>query len=261
LAAYEKACELEAGNAQWHGNRGIALGRLGRHGDSLAAYEEACGLAPGEAQWHNGRGIVLGRLGRHEDSLAAYEKACELRPDEAQWHNSRGIVLSRLNRYEESLAALEQAVHLAPDVPYILHNHAEALVLLGRDAEAVDALRGSVASGDDQLESSVLLAAMLHRTDLEEARELCQVALTMPGKSMGTFRRGEMRAVAYALLGRLEVAEDELRRAFTDRTDADVLQSRLYELIESGAGDGDGRVDRLMAVWREHETAPGEGEA
>jgi len=64
-----------------HNNRGIALGRLNRHGDALAGYDRALRINPSYASAHCNRGVALEALGRTTEALPAYEGAIACDPN------------------------------------------------------------------------------------------------------------------------------------------------------------------------------------
>ena len=72
----------------------------------MASFNRALVMEPEYAKaWYN-RGIALGNLGRHEESLAAYERAVVLKPACCEAWNNRGVALAVLSRDEEALAVL-----------------------------------------------------------------------------------------------------------------------------------------------------------
>jgi tetratricopeptide (TPR) repeat protein len=83
IEAYEKAMESKPNNVEAWFNKGVALGKLGRHDEALNAIEKAIELKPDYIDaWFN-KGVALDKLGRHDEALKAYEKKKELKPDDA----------------------------------------------------------------------------------------------------------------------------------------------------------------------------------
>lgn len=73
LHAFDAAIALGGGDADTHGNRGIALQDLGRVDEALAAYDAALSLAPSNPviRWHRALALLL--LGRYEEGWADYD--------------------------------------------------------------------------------------------------------------------------------------------------------------------------------------------
>ncbi|WP_433828284.1 tetratricopeptide repeat protein [Actinoplanes sp. CA-015351] len=248
LAAYELGCSLEPYGAYLHSNRGGQLAKIARWEESAAAYREACRLQPHHPFRHTNLGAALEKLGQYEEALAAYEEARRLDPDGSGLYSSRGVVLVRLGRMQEGIATFRQGVTLDPASKVLLNNCGEALLLAGQDDEAIQMLTSSLeTTASDHLEAIVLLGLLVKESDPERARELCRQALTQSGADVLRCRRGELRAIALAVLGRFDEAEEELAQALSAWTGSDPYQGRLYDLLD--AGDGKAIADRLRGLW------------
>ena len=71
-------------------NRGITLLQAGRYEEALEAFNKAIDINPGNADAWRNKGTVLGRLGKDVSALGAITRAIELDPDSAaSWHISR----------------------------------------------------------------------------------------------------------------------------------------------------------------------------
>jgi tetratricopeptide (TPR) repeat protein len=249
LAAYDSALQLDPDDGVGHGNRGVVLERLGRQEEALAAYGQAARLNPDDAASHANRAFMLGRRGRHAEALAAYDQAVRLDPGNAASHGNRGVALGRLGRYEEALAAYDQALRVDPDDIAGHGNRGELLMLLGRPQEAAADLRAAIRlQPANALETRVLLAVLIREANPEEAVGLCQAALRESGLDWPAFRRGELRALAWLILGEADRAVAELRAAAEHHQPGDMFQERLYELLASPPIPG---AERLTAVWKQ----------
>ena len=93
--------------------KGIALAALGRHGEALGAYDRAAEIDPGNAGHHAGRGDALSALGRRGEALGAYDRAGEINPGGAGHHAGRGAMLAALGRHGEAQAARDEAARPA----------------------------------------------------------------------------------------------------------------------------------------------------
>ncbi len=93
-------------------NKGVALGKLGRHKEALVAFDSALKHKPDDAKAWSNRGVALEKLGRHEEALVAFDSALNLKLDDAKTCSNRGVVLEKLGRHEEALVAFDRALKL-----------------------------------------------------------------------------------------------------------------------------------------------------
>lgn len=84
LARFDEALALEAGNADIHVKRGLALEQLGRFDDALASFEHALALNASLADAYVGKGDVLNRLERYQEALVCFDQAARLQPKPAE---------------------------------------------------------------------------------------------------------------------------------------------------------------------------------
>jgi tetratricopeptide (TPR) repeat protein len=175
LEAADAAKGLDPRDWWAHGQRGLALVRLGHRADAIAALSESVRLSPGgeralvDAAWlisqagdhrraerYATRAVELHPEGAsawfalaavHDDAgdLAAaepaYRRALELEPETSMWHNSVGWLLIRTGRMTEGLAALRRAFELDPSNKRAQGNLATAYALSGRRDEATTVRR------------------------------------------------------------------------------------------------------------------------
>ncbi len=137
LATYDGILALDSGIAEIHNNRGIALGRLGRHADALDSYNRALALNPDFGNAHMNRGNALRDLGRGDEALAAYDRALASAPDLAEAWLNRGNALCDIDRPEDALAAYDRTVVLRHDLPHAWLGRGNALSKLKRTEEAL----------------------------------------------------------------------------------------------------------------------------
>jgi Flp pilus assembly protein TadD len=100
LACYQRACDLEPGNAKsWHG-MGVSLVLLGRPAE--AALRKALELSPGSSNTLCALGnLLLSDLARHEEALACLRQAVAAGPGDAHAHFSLSLALLLGGRLEE----------------------------------------------------------------------------------------------------------------------------------------------------------------
>ena len=132
----QRALNLDAGVAAYHGLLGQALLALGRLEDSLERFGRAIELEPDWAEGHFLLGTALGHLARPEDALGAFGKAADLAPDNTAVWTNLGVSFTRLGRHEDAIKSLRRALALDPQNPECHHNLAVALMSQQRFAEA-----------------------------------------------------------------------------------------------------------------------------
>jgi Flp pilus assembly protein TadD len=89
--------------------------RRGRWGDALAAYDRALELESGDAKTWNDRGHVHSKLEHWDAAASDYGHALELTTsptEQSLVHGNRAFVYRRLGREEEALAEYNRAVEL-----------------------------------------------------------------------------------------------------------------------------------------------------
>ena len=74
---YEKAIELDPKDEDTWINRGVVLGKMGRHQEELKSYETAAELNPEDNDAWVNKGVALGKLGDNEEALEAFNQAWE----------------------------------------------------------------------------------------------------------------------------------------------------------------------------------------
>jgi tetratricopeptide (TPR) repeat protein len=127
---------------------GLALLAQGRHAQARERFDRALDLDPGNADVLSNRGLTLHRLGRQRVALDDYRRAIELAPDAPEPHHNRGALHLEQRRFDDALADLNRALRLDPD--YTHAYHARGLLHLARgersaaraDFEAAAALDG-----------------------------------------------------------------------------------------------------------------------
>ena len=262
LTTFQRVLELDPGSTEWTAVADT-LARLGHDERALSAYAEAIRCNPSNAAAHEGAGRMLLQLGRDEEALNALQTAIRLDPERASAGYHCGVVLVRLGRYLEALVMFEKVLQFAPD-DQTWHAIADALIRLGRNEEALlafhDALRLDPANAAlycgqgltmlvlgrfdaavtsfrkairlaDTLEPWILLAALLWRTEPEKAQGMCRHALQADDQDLSGFRRGELRALGFLMLGEPDEAEATLRSVAGIRSPMDLFQRTVYDLL------------------------------
>ena len=77
---------------------GIALVRLGKHGEAVASFDKALEINPNNMKTLSNKGVALARLGKHEEAVASFDKALEINPNELDVLFNKDLVLAKLNQ-------------------------------------------------------------------------------------------------------------------------------------------------------------------
>jgi tetratricopeptide (TPR) repeat protein len=127
----------ELNSVLWN-NKGVSLGKLGRHQDQLACSERALELNPLYATAWSSKGAALGAaLGRWEEAITCYDRALELSPREAKVWTNKGAALAALKRPVEALACYDRALALNPLDEGAWSNEGNTLATLGQTENAI----------------------------------------------------------------------------------------------------------------------------
>lgn len=137
LSVFDKAIQLNPGNAELWRSLGDVLVQMERFDQALLTFQHVLELAPGHQDALYKSGALLNQLGQHHEAISLLDRSIEVVPNHAPTLRSRAQTLFNLNRFEESLADGKKAYEIAPDAD-ICNNIGAALRLLDRDAEAVE---------------------------------------------------------------------------------------------------------------------------
>ena len=129
--AYRDVLALEPGHATAMHYLGMVHYQRGQPEAALPLLDHAAGLAPGNAEFHSNRGIALGAMQRDREAINAFRQALALAPDHAGAWNNLGLALQADGQVDDAVAAFRRSLDLAPDSPQAHWNLALALLLLG----------------------------------------------------------------------------------------------------------------------------------
>jgi tetratricopeptide (TPR) repeat protein len=114
IAEFQRAIELEPGNAGAYRHLSLAYKLGGRPDDAIAAYQKAAEANP-EAGWPR---VGLGQLyleeNRVEEAIAEFKQAIELEPDNADAYTYLGQVYLTQGGLEAAISVHEQAIEANP---------------------------------------------------------------------------------------------------------------------------------------------------
>jgi tetratricopeptide (TPR) repeat protein/ADP-heptose:LPS heptosyltransferase len=137
LRAFDKAAQLEPGNAgRWH-DLGDVLIALKRYSEALLGFQHVLKLDPHHSDAACRCGVLLHQMGRQEEALCYLDRGAELQPNQPVMHEMRAVVLHSLQRFEQALAANRRAHALNPGNAETCNNIGAELQFLGRDEEAL----------------------------------------------------------------------------------------------------------------------------
>ena len=140
LAYYQKALELDRGNAIALLGQGEALLHLERYEEALESCQQAIDLDLQFAgAWIN-RGTALYSLERYEEALESCQQAIDLDPNSVEAWLNRGDTLQNLQQYEQSLVAYDRALAIDAKNPSAQNSRALTLSLLQEFDRAITAI-------------------------------------------------------------------------------------------------------------------------
>jgi eukaryotic-like serine/threonine-protein kinase len=140
-ASYQRALDLEPGNATAVYGAGTLAIALGRSKEAAALNRLAAELDPLNTQTHVNLGAAAYYAGRHEEAVAALRKALELEPGRQYVHVLLGQVYLAQSRPQEALAEMERE----PDLNFRLYGLALAYHAMGQRKESDAALAELIA--------------------------------------------------------------------------------------------------------------------
>ena len=132
----EKAVDID-GEYTWAWRELAELKALAnRHDDAEAAYNKACELEPGEAINDGLKAFILRCQGRRELAAPYLVRAVELQPDYLWAWRERIDYAFSIGRYDQAETTSRQSLVALPDTPPLMAMLAEALRKQGRREEA-----------------------------------------------------------------------------------------------------------------------------
>ena len=112
IANYDRAIQLDPGNAVYYGNRGDAWGRKGQHDRAISDSDTALRLNPRSSHAYTVRANAWDNKGEYDRALADYDQAIRLDARRASLYASRSNTVRRKGDLDRALADAELAVRL-----------------------------------------------------------------------------------------------------------------------------------------------------
>jgi tetratricopeptide (TPR) repeat protein len=184
VACYRQALVLKPVFAEAHNNLGIALRKQGRLNEAIACFRRALDLKPNYAEAHGHMGFALQGQGRLDEAVACYRQALVLKPDFAEAHNNLGNALQEQGKLDEAEACFRQALVLNPDFAAAHNNLGAALMAQGELDEAVACYRQALVLKPDFAEAHNNMGNVLRSLGrLKEARDYFEKAIRLAPKN------------------------------------------------------------------------------
>jgi adenylate cyclase len=185
LATSAEALALDAGVAEAHASRGLALSLAQRYEEAMREFEQAIRLDPNsfEAHYFYGRGCFA--QNRLEQAAALFERAAELKPDDYQSVAFLTMIYRSIGREREIEAAARKAVERAeqeltvhPENPRPAYLGANCLLLIGERDRAMEWLSRALAIDPDDIMTQYNVACMYTKLrDFDRAFDLLERVL------------------------------------------------------------------------------------
>ena len=141
----QQALALDAGRAEAHASRGLALSLRQNYEEAEREFATAIALNPNQFEAHYFYARCLFQQGKHEKAVFHYLEAGRVRPEDYQTPYLVSAPLRRLGRKPEAEAILRQAVKLAerhlelnPEDVRALYLGAAGMMELGNGEKALD---------------------------------------------------------------------------------------------------------------------------
>jgi tetratricopeptide (TPR) repeat protein len=180
LYLVDELLETEAGFADAHQLRGVALALLGRPDDALVAFETALARNPEYVEALVHRGVVLAELGRGDEAAQSFEQATRAQEGSGRFpravagrlanlHGQLGEAYADAGAPHEAVFEYRRALSLGPDFHDLRYRLGRHLVAGGRYLEAREELE----------------RVLRVRPDLDEARTTLGLARYLSGDTDG----------------------------------------------------------------------------
>ena len=185
LATSAQALTLDAGVAEAHASRGLALSLAQRYEEAMGEFEQAVRLDPNSFEAHYFYGRACFAQNRLEQAAALFERAAELKPDDYQSVAFLTMIYRSIGREREIDAAARKAVERAeqeltvhPENPRPAYLGANCLLLIGERDRAMEWLSRALAIDPDDIMTQYNVACMYTKLrDFDRAFDLLERVL------------------------------------------------------------------------------------
>ena len=185
LARSAQALALDAGVAEAHASRGLALSLAQRYVEAMGEFEQAMRLDPNSFEAHYFYGRACFAQNRLEQAAALFERAAELKPDDYQSVAFLTMIYRSIGREREIEAAARKAVERAeqeltvhPENPRPAYLGANCLLAIGEHDRAMEWLSRALAIDPDDIMTQYNVACMYTKLrDFDRAFDLLERVL------------------------------------------------------------------------------------
>jgi len=182
LATSAQAIALEAGLAEAHASRGLALSLVQRYDEAMAEFEKAIALDPQSFEAHYFYARACFAQDQLERSAELFERAAEIKPDDYQSPAMLIMIYRTLHREPDIAGVARKAVERAereltqhPENPRPAYLGAGALMALGETDRAKEWLSRAVAIDPDDILTQYNVACTYSRLgDFDAAFDLLE---------------------------------------------------------------------------------------
>ena len=118
ISNFNKAIELDPGNAAIYVVRGNAYHCLDQLDNAISDYNKAIEINPDLAAAYHDRGILYQNQGKFDKAISDYSRVLELNPDDALLgaaYRTRGLAYYSKGKYGEALSDYDKAVEFDPE--------------------------------------------------------------------------------------------------------------------------------------------------
>ena len=233
LEAYENLIILTPDDFTGYYKKGNCYYKLGMRKEAVEYFKKSIELKPDNYKSYFNMAVALDEMGSRNEAIEMFNKAIEIKPDFVDAYNNLGIILSYMGRNNEAIQIYEEGIRRNPEEFSMFFNMGIMLAEAGRNHEAVAAYRNALKIKPDECEINNYLGAALTKIrSYNDAIEAYKNALMVkPSDSELLYNI----ASVYSLLGRYDIAKDNLRKAIeiNDRFKNDAKNNRAFDGMRS----------------------------
>jgi tetratricopeptide (TPR) repeat protein len=217
LQDYNRALELNPGDASGFHNRAVTHFHLGDHQAAIADYTQAIHIEPDLTIAYFNRAISHSSLGDHQAAVADYTEAIRIKPDYAEAYFNRAAAYKDLGDQSAAIADYTQAVRIKPDYADAYFNRAIAHSNLGDDEAAIADYTEAIRIKPDYAEAYIgRAAAHINRGEYKVAVADYTEAIRIKPDDADAYHN---RAIAHSNLGDDEAAIADYTEAIRIKPD------------------------------------------